>query len=140
MSYSITDNNEPETSTGQREEFDYLVIGQGICGTFLSYYLVKAGKKVAVIDDNRRCSASKVASGVINPVTGRRIVRTWMIEQLLPFAQKEYIDLGNRLGVGLVKECSVLDFHPTLQMKEAFEKRLGEEQDFLHTVDEQNWK
>jgi glycine/D-amino acid oxidase-like deaminating enzyme len=138
--FSTPDNNQPEPSTRHREEFDYLVIGQGICGTFLSYYLLKAGKKVAVIDDNRSNTASKVASGVINPVTGRRIVRTWMIEQLLPFAQKEYIDLGNQLGVSLSKECSVLDFHPTLQMKEAFEKRLGEEQDFLHTVNELNWK
>ncbi|MEI2710192.1 MAG: hypothetical protein V9E96_14445 [Chitinophagaceae bacterium] len=24
---------------------EYIVVGQGICGTFLSYYLHKAGKK-----------------------------------------------------------------------------------------------
>ncbi|MEJ7679430.1 MAG: hypothetical protein WKG06_16535 [Segetibacter sp.] len=40
----------------------------------------------------------------------------------------------------LIKECSVLDFHPSLQMKEAFEKRLIEEQDYLHKPSTFEWK
>ena len=119
---------------------DFLIIGQGICGTFLSYYLLQAGKRVMVIDDNKPFTASKVASGVLNPVTGRRIVRTWMIEDLLPFALQEYTSLGKQLGISLVKECSVLDFHPSDQMKEAFEKRLQEEQEYLHKTNELDWK
>jgi glycine/D-amino acid oxidase-like deaminating enzyme len=121
-------------------EPDFVIIGQGICGTFLSHYLIKAGKSVVVIDDNKPFSASKVASGVINPVTGRRIVRTWMIEDLLPFALQEYTALGKQLGVSLVKECSVLDFHPSLQMKDAFEKRLEEEKEYLHKANELHWQ
>lgn len=119
---------------------DYLIVGQGICGTFLSYYLLQAGKSVMVIDDNKPFTASKVASGVINPVTGRRIVRTWMIEELLPFATAEYTALGRHLHVNLVRQSSVLDFHPSVQMKEAFENRLNEEQEYLHPVDETMWK
>src|SRR3954454_6220521 len=111
---------------------DYLIVGQGLCGTFLSYYLSKAGKKVIVIDESNAFTASKVASGIINPVTGRRIVRTWRIEELLPFALKTYKELENEFNKSLVKECSLLDFHPNFQMKEAFEKRLSEEQEFLH--------
>jgi len=64
---------------------DYLIIGQGICGTWLSYYLLKKGKKVLVIDEYNNSSASNVASGLINPVTGRRVVTTWMADELLPF-------------------------------------------------------
>lgn len=128
------------TSSSTISNVDFLIIGQGICGTFLSHYLSKAGKNVVVIDDNRPFTASKVASGVINPVTGRRIVRTWMIENLLPFALEEYTALGNQLGVNLIKKSSVLDFHPTLQMKDAFEKRLDEEKEYLHKPDESNWK
>lgn len=118
---------------------DYLIIGQGICGTFLSHYLQGLGKIVVVIDDNTPFSASKVASGVINPVTGRRIVRTWMIEQLLPFAFDEYISLGGKLGLNLVKTCSVHDFHPSLQMQDAFEKRREEEAEYLHKPNAEKW-
>lgn len=119
---------------------DYLIIGQGLCGTFLSHYLLKAGKKVVVIDENQPFTASKVASGVINPVTGRRIVRTWRIEELLPFAAKAYTELENEFGKSLVKQCSVLDFHPNMQMKEAFEKRLSEEQEYLHRPATFEWE
>lgn len=119
---------------------DYLIIGQGLCGTFLSYYLLKAGKSVIVIDENKACTASKVASGVINPVTGRRIVRTWRIEELLPFALKAYKELENEFRENLVKQYSILDFHPSMQMKEAFEKRLSEEQEYLHYPATFDWK
>ena len=121
-------------------QVDYLIVGQGISGTFLSRYLVEAGKSVVVMDDNAPFSASKIASGVINPVTGRRIVRTWMIEELLPFAEQEYQRLGDELGINLVKKVAMLDFHPSLQMKEAFDKRINEEQEYLHQTDEWQWK
>src|SRR5476649_368487 len=103
---------------------DHLIIGQGICGTFLSYYLHKAGKNVMVIDEPQPFSASKAASGIINPVTGRRIVRTWMIEEIMPFAVEAYTQVGNELGETLIKQSNVIDFHPTPQMKISFEKRL----------------
>jgi len=57
-------------------EFDYIILGQGICGTFLSWNLIKAGKKILVIDEPQKFSSTKVASGIINPVTGRRVVTT----------------------------------------------------------------
>lgn len=119
---------------------DCLIIGQGISGTFLSYYLLKAGKKVIVIDEDKPFTASKAASGVINPVTGRRIVRTWRIEELLPFALNAYTEIGNVLEVNLVKKCKILDFHASLQMKEAFENRLTEEQEYLHKSFDSTWK
>lgn len=110
---------------------EYLIIGQGLCGTFLSYNLMKAGKQVLVIDESIANSASKVASGVINPVTGRRIVRTWEIEKLMPFAIDVYTQLGIELNEALIKQCNILDFHATPQMKLAFEDRLPEEKEYL---------
>jgi hypothetical protein len=130
----------PYSSPSAAAELDFLIIGQGICGTFLSHFLLEAGKKILVIDDDKPFTASKVASGVINPVTGRRIVRTWRIEELLPFALRSYRKLENELALTLVRQCSVLDFHPSLQMKEAFEERLNQEQEFLHPTNDSAWK
>lgn len=118
---------------------DYLIVGQGLCGTFLSYYLLQAGKKIMVIDKSDPFTASKVASGVINPVTGRRIVRTWRIEELLPFAFQAYTNIGKEHQKDLIQQCSVLDFHASLQMKEAFHKRIAEEQEYLHKPKTFNW-
>ena len=120
---------------------DYIIIGQGLCGSWLSYYMMKAGKKVFVIDEAATYSSTKVASGIINPVTGRRIVRTWRIEELLPFALDAYTRLGAALDTNIVTQTSVLDFHPTLQMQDAFNSRLPVETEYLHSYDdEQRWK
>jgi glycine/D-amino acid oxidase-like deaminating enzyme len=121
-------------------DVDYIIVGQGICGTFLSYYLMLEGASVLVIDDARPDTASKMASGIINPVTGRRVVRTWMIEELLPFAWDAYSQIGNELGKLLIRQCDILDFHTTQQMHDAFEARANDGDDYLQQpANERQW-
>ncbi len=120
---------------------DYLIVGQGISGTLLSRALIKAGKQVVVIDDGNISSSSKVASGVINPVTGKRLVRTWMIEELLPFARETYEKMGAEFGVSLVSKCNILDFHASRDAAEGFNDKLAEENEYLsQSADESKWQ
>lgn len=110
---------------------EFLIIGQGISGTFLSWYLYNAGRSFVVTDDNQPNSSSRVAAGIINPVTGRRIVRTWMIDKLLPFAVNAYAGIGKHLDIDAIAEKKIVDFFPSVQMKIAFEERIAEGEDFL---------
>ena len=110
---------------------EYLLIGQGISGTWLSYYLQKANKSFILIDNNQENSASRVAAGIINPVTGRRIVKTWMIDELLAFLVPAYEELGKELGIKVIEQKNLIDFHPTPQMKIAFDERVKENAEFL---------
>lgn len=120
---------------------DYIIIGQGISGSFLSWRLQKAGCRVLVIDECKRFTASKVASGVINPITGRRMVRTWEIETLMPFAVEAYEDWGQEMGVSLIRQANIIDFHPTPQMKLSFAERYPIEKEYLRLPeDENNWR
>ena len=120
---------------------DHLIIGQGICGTFLSWYLEKANRSFLVIDDARPNTASRVAAGIINPVTGRRIVKTWMIDQLIPFAQNTYKELGAALNITAIHQKNIIDFFPTPQMRIAFHQRYAEDSQYLSLPLEQTkWK
>lgn len=117
------------------EDSEYIIVGQGICGTLLSYYLHKVGKKILVYDEAKPFTSSKVASGVINPVTGRRIVRTWMIEDVMPFAVNLYQQLEAELNISIIQQTNILDFHPTAQMQLAFDERLPQETQYLKKVE-----
>jgi glycine/D-amino acid oxidase-like deaminating enzyme len=117
---------------------DVLLIGQGICGTMLSYFLIKEGKTVVVLDDERPNTASAAAAGIINPVTGRRYVYTWMIDTVMPFAVDTYQQMGLALQVQAVTSKSIIDFFPSPQMRDAFATRLTEDNTFLHTYPDQN--
>ncbi|MEM9822004.1 MAG: FAD-dependent oxidoreductase [Bacteroidota bacterium] len=80
------------------EIYDYLIVGQGLAGTLLGHELMKAGQRVLFVDGKHQGTASQVAAGIINPITGRRFVKSWMIETLLPQAMTTYHELENLLG------------------------------------------
>jgi glycine/D-amino acid oxidase-like deaminating enzyme len=122
------------------KKVDYLIIGQGLVGTWLSYYALQAGKTCMVVNDSHTAAASQVASGVINPVTGRRIVQTWMIDTFLPFALKAYSDLGVLLNASIVKEAPVVLIHPSLQMQESFEYRYEHDNVYLQKNNASDFK
>ncbi|PHI21636.1 FAD-dependent oxidoreductase [Lewinellaceae bacterium SD302] len=80
------------------DRYDFIVIGQGLAGTLIGYRLEKAGKSVCYVDAPEQTSASSVAAGIINPITGRRFVKSWRIDELLPEAEKLYTELEEKLG------------------------------------------
>lgn len=90
------------------QQYNYIIVGQGIAGTLLAYFLLKAGKEVVIIDEQHKGAASKVAAGIINPVTGRRIVKSWRIDDLLPFAEATYREIERELGVDIYHQKNIL--------------------------------
>jgi glycine/D-amino acid oxidase-like deaminating enzyme len=119
-------------------QVDYLIIGQGICGTMLSWFLHREGKTFFVLDENNENTSSKIAAGIMNPVTGRRYAYTWMIDEVMPFAVQSYREIGAYLDISLVYEKSIIDFFPSPQMRNAFIDRLRENDTYLHAYPNQN--
>jgi glycine/D-amino acid oxidase-like deaminating enzyme len=113
------------------ENTEVLIVGQGLSGTWLSWWLFKSGLRFRIIDHRDPNGASLRAAGLINPVTGRRMVTTWMIDELMPFAAKAYREIGEFLHGKFMEEISVIDFFPTVQMLQAFGKRFKEDPTWL---------
>lgn len=117
---------------------DVLIIGQGVSGTFLSYYLQKEGKSFLVIDNNYSNAPSKITAGIINPVTGRRLVTVWMVDEVLPFAWKAYQEIGHELGITAISQKTIIDFFPNPFMRESFLEKLETGDKYVHAYAEQN--
>ena len=75
---------------------DYIILGQGIAGSNLSYELLKCGKEIVIFDNNWQDSACLVAAGVINPITGQRLVKSWRSALAHPYAKEFYKNLENK--------------------------------------------
>ena len=118
------------------EKVDVLIVGQGLSGTWLGWWLHKTGLSFKIIDKSNKNSASRRAAGLINPVTGRRMVTTWMIDQLIPFAKNSYREIGEFLNSSFISETSVIDFFPSVQMLQSFQKRYEEDPQYLATGDD----
>lgn len=93
-----------------------------------------------MIDESRPATASKVASGIINPVTGRRMVKTWMADELLDHANGAYKLMGKIIGSQLITESKLLDFFSAPDRRLSFEKRVQQFEAYLDwPEDEHAW-
>ena len=113
-----------------------IIVGQGISGTFLSWFLFQAGVDFVVIDDQQFNSSSRVAAGLINPVTGRRVVTVWLDDIILPFAEKAYAEIGEFLNIKAFSKKKIIDFFPNPFMKESFLKKLNLDVKYIQMIDD----
>ncbi|MES2690118.1 MAG: FAD-dependent oxidoreductase [Bacteroidota bacterium] len=82
--------------------YDYLICGQGLAGSLLARQLIKAGKKVLVMDAGSRNTSSHVAAGMFTPISGKRMVKSWMTDELYPVMTDTYRQLENELGLSFL--------------------------------------
>jgi glycine/D-amino acid oxidase-like deaminating enzyme len=87
--------------------YDFLIIGQGLAGTHLAHQLLKAGQRVLVTDFFEENTSSRIAAGIMNPVTGKRIVKSWMIDAFLPPAIATYTELETLLSAKLLHKRTI---------------------------------
>lgn len=78
--------------------YDYFIIGQGLAGSILACELIERGKSVLVLDNKHHHSASVVAAGIINPITGHRLNITDNFNEYMPVAKAFYSRITQHLG------------------------------------------
>ena len=84
------------------QTIDAIIVGHGLAGSVLARSLLKRGKSIMVFDPNRSSTSSKIAAGLVNPVTGRRFVLSWKFETLNGFARSFYRDWEEDSAVNLI--------------------------------------
>jgi glycine/D-amino acid oxidase-like deaminating enzyme len=102
------------------QQVDYIIVGQGVAGSWTAYFLLKAKKSFVIIDEFNPASASIVSSGVINPVSGRRPVKAWLIDELLSVVPKYYAYAEDFLGEKFFYRQDILKFFPNEEMRNFF--------------------
>jgi len=91
-------------------EFDYLIIGQGLAGSILAHQLITHGQRVMVIDNDHSGSSSKVAAGIINPITGPRLSHAEHFASLFEEAKTYYAKLEYHIKKSVFSEIKQQDY------------------------------
>ncbi len=87
---------------------DYLIVGQGIAGSASALELMFRNRSILAIDAGIKNSSSALAAGIVNPITGRRLVKSWNIDELLPTAKRFYQKAEGLLNASFLQETKVL--------------------------------
>jgi glycine/D-amino acid oxidase-like deaminating enzyme len=72
------------------------IVGQGLAGTCLAWELWRRGVDFTLID--RGGGSSRVAAGMVNPITGKNFEPSWRIAEFLPEALAFYAEVEQRIG------------------------------------------
>ncbi len=76
-----------------------LIVGQGLAGSILAYQLLEADFAVRIVDAPQvYFKSSHAAGGLFNPVTGRKLEKTWLADELFPYLFEFYPHLEKKLG------------------------------------------
>ncbi|MEK6481114.1 FAD-dependent oxidoreductase [Catalinimonas sp. 4WD22] len=77
-------------------KFDFFIVGQGIAGTTLAWHFFEKGIKFKIFNLSKKESSSMAAAGLYNPVTGRKMVKTWNADQLFPYLEIFYKNIEKK--------------------------------------------
>jgi len=83
-------------------QVDFLIVGQGLAGSILAFELITRGRCVMVLDNAHMGSASKVAAGIINPITGHRLNLTDGFVDYLSQANTLYANIEASLSTKII--------------------------------------
>ena len=81
-----------------------MIVGQGLAGTALAWRLWKRGVAFLIVDREEPVTSSKIAAGLLTPVTGMRISLSKGYADQWPAAVEFYRELEVRLGASFFHE------------------------------------
>ena len=104
--------------------WDTIIVGQGLAGTTLAWHLQHAGQRVLVIDPGAAVTSSKIAAGLITPITGQRLTLSWRSEAFLPMARGFYKKIEERTGEDFFFERTAIRLFKSDDEKLKWQERL----------------
>ena len=102
-----------------------LIIGLGLAGAALAWRLAARGLRPVVVDRGGP-SATRVAAGLITPITGKRLAMAAGWRSLWPVAKRFYRSVERAVGCELLAEQSAKRFFASAEERALFEERLSD--------------
>jgi glycine oxidase len=102
-----------------------LIIGQGLAGSLLAMEMWEMGVEFMIVSAELPYSASRVAAGILNPITGKRLALTWRYGEFYEFAANRYATLEKVLESDFFEKMPLLRFFQNEQEIRIFEKKMN---------------
>ncbi len=85
-----------------------IAVGGGLAGTTLAWALRRRGLSFTMIDKAEAVTSSRVAAGLMTPITGKRLTKTWRHDDLFPFAADFYRSVEAETGASFYHPRSIV--------------------------------
>jgi glycine oxidase len=113
-----------------------LIIGGGLAGCTLAWQLHQRAVDFLLVDRSEPVTASKIAAGLITPITGMRLNLSWRYAELYPLAQRFYQQIELQVGAGFWHPVPIVRLLRDEAAAQLWQKRLQQPElaPFIQTV------
>lgn len=117
-------NNKVESASRK----DLLIVGQGLAGSVLALQAYNNGLTFDVLDENAPSNSTKVAAGLVNPITGRRYVKSWNVDTLIPYTKQFFKKAEQQFEDAFYHELPIRKILANDDIIDIFDKKMENEQ------------
>lgn len=112
-----------------------VIVGQGLSGTCLSYQLYKKNIDFLVIDNSHYRSSSSIAAGLINPIVFKRLTKSWMADDLMPYLNIFYKEMEGLLICSFYEKKILLRILKSVKEINTWHEKKGDDfKDYLGEI------
>ena len=90
----------------------------------MAWRLACSGSSFKIINDKSLASASQIAAGIINPITGKWMTKSWNIDNLLPEALETYLSIEKTLNIKILNEIPIRRYFLNINDLDRAKKRI----------------
>jgi glycine oxidase len=93
-----------------KNHLDIIIVGGGLAGSVLALQCIQQGKKILLIDEPNLSLSSKVAAGIWNPVVFKRLTKSYLVDELIPYLNTFYKQAEMLLQSNFIRDISIVKF------------------------------
>jgi glycine oxidase len=82
---------------------DYIIVGQGLAGTWIGFQLIKKGYSILVINHSSLSNSSLVAGGLYNPLLAKRQKLSYLAHEIYPHIESVYAEIETYVNHSVLK-------------------------------------
>ncbi len=105
----------------------FLIVGQGLAGTAVAWRLHERGVPFLIVDRDEPLTSSKVAAGLMTPITGMRLNLNWRYDTLYPEALAFYRTRQQQLGTRFFFPRQLIRYFRDEAARKLFERRMEDD-------------
>jgi glycine oxidase len=99
---------------------EFVIVGAGLAGTALAWALHRRGRTVRLIDREPPTTTSRVAAGLLTPITGKKPAVSWRWGELRPAAERFYREVEATTGRSFFHSRPIVRVMTSAKEREAF--------------------
>lgn len=105
------------------QSFDLVVLGGGIAGCCMAWESIRRNRRIALVDQPTPTTSSRVAAGLITPITGNRLASSWDFQSFFSSANLFYPYAQSNSQTTFWSPKPALRIFTTQEESELFERK-----------------